>query len=103
MRLRPITWFFLSLMFFVAAAIVWRWSDEWPAKRNHDATAFRVERSAQAAKHVAAKATNAVSSFAKGLLASPAVAAPVAAPPPKSRFPYRLSNTTRSIDELART
>src|SRR5215467_2928154 len=104
MRWRPLTWFLMSVCFFVAAVYFWRLGDEWAAKK---------------AAPPAGPATNQPQS--PGAVAKPrAHAAPLRlltqagnlnAPGPSpsansnraDRFPYRISNTTQSLSNLVRS
>src|SRR5258708_2573118 len=102
MRMRPIYWFLLSLMLLVVGAYVWHWSDEWQAKKNRTTSPNQNERPAPPAKRVTLNPTNAAQTPRMGLLSSPSNLKQQTAPPVKVRFPYRLSNTTKDIDQLAR-
>jgi len=99
MRWRPLTWMLLSVFFFVAAFYCWRLGDEWEAKRagspGHQST-----NSAQPGAIPAKPAAQ--SHGAPGT--SPAVTGG-AAIKAKHALPlsFRLSNTTKSASQLARS
>ncbi len=101
MRLRPITWFVLSLMFFVAAAIVWHLSNEWQTRRNNNALPNQRERSVQPAKGGAPNNTNPAQTPRIALLSTPTLSSQKPAATNTSRFPFRLTNTAKNIDQLA--
>src|SRR6185503_18521969 len=102
MRLRPTSWFLLSLMLFVAAGLVWHLSNEWQAEKSNGAAPHQRERLAQPARSVVSAATNLAPTSHVGLLSSPSVSASTTPSAAKTRFPYRLSNTAKDIDQLAR-
>src|ERR1051326_5244062 len=103
MRWRPLTWFLLSVFFFVAAVFFWRLGDEWAAKKASSSTG---------------QATN--QPLSPGAVAKPlAQTMPIrlitqpgnlnaleSAPSTNSnradRFAHRLSNTTKPFRELIR-
>jgi len=101
MRLRPITWFVLSLMLFVAAAVVWHLSNEWQAKKNGGASPNQQERPPQPAQSIAPNATNSAPTPRMALLSTPSLSAQKPATANSARFPFRLTNTTKDIDQLA--
>src|SRR2546423_14831744 len=105
MRLRPIHWFLLSVMFFIAGAYVWHRADKWQEGKNQ-----RLKRTlappspAPSGQKPSAKALQATSQFMPLMSA----AAPLSSVPDKpiakdSRFPYRVRNTTKTAGQLARS
>src|SRR5260370_5289405 len=100
MRFRPFTWLLLSLFLFVAAAVYWRLCNQWAAK-----------------KAAASAATTAPRPSAPGVRPSPPAPRPSTLPTQTPAIPgsgpvatnanptlaYRLSNTTKTIGQLARS
>ncbi len=95
MNLRTRTWFVISLLFFVAAAVFWQLGERKSARD-------------RAARDAAKAATN---SPAADATSGPSTPAPAAAPAKtntsaqvrKTAFPYRLTNTTMTVDQLSRS
>src|SRR5436190_19204805 len=104
MRWRPFTWLLLSLLFFVAAAFFWRLGDEWEAKRAAPASSQATNQS------LPIKPPGKPSAFETRihLLAQPGnLNAPPASPSAitdhTNRFAHRLSNSTKTLDQLIRS
>jgi subtilisin-like proprotein convertase family protein len=103
MRWRPLTWFLLSVFFFVAAAFFWRLGDEWAAKK----TAPSVGQATNQPQSPGALAKPRAQAAPIHLLTQPGnLNASVPAPSTNSnrvdRFAHRLSNTTKPLGELIR-
>ena len=95
MHLRTRTWFIISLLCFLVAAIFWQLAERKSARD-------------KSARDQAAALTNAPVAVPA---ANPATVQPAAAPAAqtnaangtKDPFPFRLSNTSKSIDQLSRS
>src|SRR6185295_185762 len=101
MHFRTRTWFVISLLCFVAAAVFWQLGQR--AERERDLS--RIE---------AAKATNAPATAAPGPNPPVVPASPAPSVPPATKtnsanavtqdaFPHRLSNTAKDVEELSRS
>src|SRR6266403_1836822 len=108
MRWRPLTWALLSVLCFVAAYYAWRLGDQWAAKtgrgergeRREQTNAWRSVAPASAAAsvtHHASLVTNASFSTNASLSSSASTL------PSTNRFAYRLTNTTKTMAQLARS
>ncbi len=99
---RPFTWLLLSLCFFVAAAFFWRLGNQWAAKK----AATQAQRS-EGAGGVAKPDTNhSTLDTRHSNLATQTPALPGSGanrPNANPTIAYRLSNTTNSIGQLARS
>ena len=103
MRWRPLTWFLLSVFFFVAAVFFWRLGDEWAAKKTSSPSA----QSTNQPQSPGAVAKPHAQTAPLRLLTQPGnLNAPDSAPSTNSnradRFAHRLSNTTKPLRELIR-
>src|SRR5215471_3131622 len=103
MRWRPLTWFLLSVFFFVAAVYFWRLGDEWAAKK----TAPPAAQSTNQPQSPNAVAKPRAQAAPIRLLTQPGnLNAPDSSPSTNSnraeRFAHRLSNTSRPLGELVR-
>src|SRR5882724_12287209 len=89
MQRRPLFWFVVSLLCLGGAVYFWKLGDEWQARKNAGHAAE------SEAKTNAATATKP---------STPAIAQPNAKPSPaaSARFPYRLSNTDKTLKQLIR-
>ena len=110
MRWRPLTWLLLSVMFFVAALCVWRWADEWEARKaGGEGRAKKEEGRRGQADHgtTGPNGPGPIRLLSQGgNLNSPAAAPTTAktnAAAPEHRLADRLSNTTKSFGELSRS
>ncbi|MDB6033648.1 MAG: Peptidase and in kexin sedolisin, partial [Verrucomicrobiales bacterium] len=92
MRLKTRTWFIISVLCFLGAAYFWRLGDE-HASRNGPTGPSANGQTNPAGKGADPKATNAAS-----LTNTPQTAAALS-----NRYPYRLSNTAKSLDQLMRS
>ena len=96
MQLRTRTWFIISLLFFLAAAVFWQLGERKLARD-------------KAARQAATAATNGPASPRPSAAGTPAVPATVpvktnsTARVSKPQFPFRLTNTTMSVDQLSRS
>ena len=101
MRLRPLLWFSISAVCFLAAVVFWRLGDQWAANRA-PATATTPPPAAPAAAHAARPVVNGPFALLTqpGSLNAPATPAATNAAPRKN---YRVSNTTRTVGELGRS
>src|SRR5436189_6390936 len=107
MRWRPFTWLLLSIFFFVAAAFFWRLGDQWAAKKSATPSS-QATNQPQPGKPAAKPA---VQSMPFHLLTQPGNLNAVSTQPAAQtqpaqhpdRFANRLSNTTKSIDQLKQT
>ncbi len=106
-RWRPIAWLVVSVACFIAAIYFWRLGDKWQAQKPVAPTAI----AASNAPSTQATATNRpikmVSSSVKSASTAPvAQVNPLATNSPVYKktngFPYRLSNTTKTIGQLSR-
>ena len=104
MRRRPLFWLFLSMVFFAAAAWFWRLGDEWAAKSKAARPAPETNQPAIDPKKAASQSEPADASVR--LLTQPTersfaeLTAAARERKNRSRFPNRLTNTTRSLNEL---
>ncbi|MEP6664521.1 MAG: hypothetical protein ABJC04_12750, partial [Verrucomicrobiota bacterium] len=103
MRMKPRSWFLLSVMLFIASAYFWRLGEDrrtaqQAAKQKTSAT---TEQQAPAAKPVTAPVSPAVSSkkLLTDLTTNSATANSTNAP---ELYPNRLKNTSQTIDQLVR-
>src|ERR1043166_899629 len=103
MRWRPLLWLCLSMLFFAAAAYFWHLGNEWEARKVAAPPAqvppaknLATNQSAVKAPKLTGQSPAATTQSASsaGVLASEQKTAS------GSRFPYRLSNTKKSIGEL---
>src|SRR6266404_3153336 len=111
LRWRPLTWWLLSVMFFVAAFYFWRLGDEWAKKkesgaRSQEAANSKLQTSnpkLQTPSQESRKAEVAAHGAVAGNLnVPPEVAAGTNGPMKESPLAHRLSNTTRTLKELVR-
>src|SRR5437764_15203912 len=104
MRWRPFTWLLLSLLFFVAAAFFWRLGDEWEAKKAAPASSQATNQSLplKPAAKPSAFDTPIHLLALPGNLNTPA-ASPSAILDHTNRFAHRLSNTTKTLEQLIRS
>src|SRR5262245_4584345 len=101
MRWRPLTWLVLSVLCFLGALYFWRLGEEW--------------RKASAPAAPSAEKSSATPRKAAGPLRAPPIALLSTVPQTNAaegevtpasvdhRFPFRLRNTTRPLDELTRS
>jgi subtilisin-like proprotein convertase family protein len=106
MRWRPLLWSCLSVLFFIAAAYFWHLGNRWAAEKAKEPPSGATPASAPTNHASAAKtpkltgqspAATTQSASGAGVLSSANTQAK-----PNSRFPYRLSNTKKSLGELTR-
>src|SRR5262249_32292291 len=106
MRRRPLFWLFLSMIFFAAAAWFWRLGEEWAAKSKAARPATETNQPAVDPKKAASQSEPAHSDASVRLLSPPTpgnfaeIIAASSERKNRSRFPNRLTNTTRSLNEL---
>src|SRR5438270_14098690 len=107
MRRRPLFWLFLSMVFFAAAAWFWRLGDEWAAKSKSAAPKPATNQPASDPKKAGGQSPASVErEAALRLLSEPAarsyseLTAAAHEQKNRSRYPNRLTNTTRSLNEL---
>ena len=107
MRLRPIHWFLLSLLLFAAGAYVWHRADKWQEEKNRAR-----EKNLQPSPAPSSRKDS--SNRAATVQTTPppmpllSAAAPLSSVPDKPakrdpRFPYRVSNTAKTVGQLARS
>src|SRR6266566_6960802 len=93
MRWRPFTWLLVSVFCFVAAVYFWRLGDQWAAKKT---LAPSTQPTNQPGPVVAPpKATSSLTPHASSVTHHASRITP--------QFPHRLSNTTKTIGQLARS
>src|SRR5215510_6591508 len=106
MRRRPVFWLVLSMIFFAAAAWFWRLGDEWAAKSKAARPAPMTNQPAADPKKGASQADPAQPNASLKLLSQPTpgnfaeITAAARERKNKGRFPNRLTNTTRPLNEL---
>ena len=104
MRPRPLFWLFLSLLFFIAGFYMWRLADRWEAEKA----------AASATQGPEGKRSNQYSVFSVQYSAPKAQAGSLNTPPPPpstlnsqpstlNPFLYRLTNSSKTVGELARS
>jgi subtilisin-like proprotein convertase family protein len=108
MRWRPLFWLCLSVLFFAAAAYFWQLGDKWeadkakaarPAKTSSPQPSPQQRETTNAPKLTGQSPAATTQSASKaGVLSS----LDTRHPTPATRFPYRLSNTKKSVGELTR-
>src|SRR5580704_11595467 len=106
MRFRPQTWLLLSVFFFLAAFYSWRQGDEWEARKN----AARQAKPAPAQSGNSAKISKPTTPAPSAPFTLLTTASPAAVKPGRpasvsraDRLRYRLTNSTRTAGELARS
>src|SRR5437899_159023 len=99
MRWRPYTWLSLGVFLLVALALLWRLSREQPA-----------DNAGTAATQTPSTASTAISntgsltpSSAPGQGGTPGAGVASSSVGPTNRFPYRLTNTAKTIGQLTHT
>ncbi|HWC59425.1 MAG TPA: S8 family serine peptidase, partial [Verrucomicrobiae bacterium] len=106
-RWRPIAWLAVSVACFIAAVYFWRLGDKWQAQKPAQ-PAIPTASNAPAAP---ANSTNRPIKMVSSLVKSASTAPVAALNPPATNspvfkrtngFPYRLSNTTKTVGQLAR-
>ena len=109
MRFTSRTWFLLSLLFFVAALFFWLLGDHYQAKKKHvpNVSKPQVEASASTPSSRPYPLLTRLPADLLGQLPASVgnprgVAVPASTPVAKPAFPYRLGNTSKSLNELAR-
>src|SRR6516164_9648656 len=106
MRRRPLFWLFLSMLFFAAAAWFWRLGDEWAAKSKAAVPKPDTNQPASDPKKTGQSPASVDRQDALRLLTQPTprnYAELVAAAHERknrARYPNRLTNTTRSLNDL---
>src|SRR5437588_9369368 len=108
MRWRPLTWLLLSMLFFVGAAFFWRLGEKWAAEaeaQQHRKEAQPQTPAAHSGRHSNLTQPIQLLSSAATLnsVPKPATTTAVASTNAGGRFPYRLSNTTKTSTELGRS
>src|SRR5437667_163213 len=104
MRRRLLTWFLVSLICLVAAIVCWRLAgDRRAGKLAHSSRPAQTSQSAATKGATPAKPSAPAPMVLLSQLASANSVQPApAAMPANPRFPYRLSNTARTVGQLAR-
>src|SRR5947208_1838505 len=106
MKFRPLTWLLLSVMFFVAALLFWRLGDKWEAERKVRSPKSEVRSPQSAVKVKRPKASAPVPGAPLELLSKLGdLPSPQGTnqPPKHVPFKYRLSNSSKTVGQLART
>src|SRR5258708_25336002 len=93
MRGRHILWFLLCLLCVLGAGQLWRQSGEWGKTATTSTVQFRPKVTGMVASQSPAGSPIV-------LLSQPKASNPVRASTPKDRFPYRLSNTARTLKQF---
>src|SRR2546422_867941 len=104
MRSRPLFWLFLSLLFFVAGFYMWRLADRWEAEKAGAAAAHPAKGERSNQYSVFSVQYSLPQAQAGNLNSPPAPTSPLSPlPSPLTAFPYRLTNSSKTIGQLARS
>src|SRR2546421_311160 len=100
MRFRPITWFLLSILFLIAACLFWRLGEERrvpvaPATKEKTTSPDKLSKKSVTSNQVKLKSVI----FPNNLVVS---GTPTNLTSAKKESDFQLSNTSQSLDELAR-
>ena len=106
-RWRPIAWLVVSVACFIGALYFWRLGDKWQAEKPGTSPATVASNTPAAQANPTNRPIKMVSSSVKSASTAPVVDLnPPATNSPVSKktngFPYRLSNTTKTIGQLSR-
>jgi len=107
MRWRPLLWLCLSVLFFSAAAYFWHVGNEWEARKGKASPAIAPPSANSPTNQASATKAPRLTGQSPAATTQSASRAGVLAPTNAqaaagSRFPYRLSNTKKSLGELTR-
>src|SRR6185312_17313948 len=106
-RWRPIAWLVVSVACFIAAIYFWRLGDKWQAEKSTPPSAPAVASNAPASqsnsanRHVRMQSSAVISASTAPVVALNQSSNTVVFKKTNS-FPYRLSNTTRTLGQLSR-
>src|SRR5260370_35093686 len=96
MRWTHIPWLMVCILCVLGAGQLWRQSGEWGKTATTSTVQFRPKVTGMVASQSPAGSPIV-------LLSQPKASNPVRASTPKDRFPYRLSNTARTLKQLERS
>src|SRR5512139_691674 len=100
MRPRPLLWFVVSVVCLVGAYWCWRWATEWEAQRRESVSAVALGSGVQSVSNAAGATVVSPALAGYGLLTAAGTNGAVAVE--AKPFPYRLSNTPKSVGQLLR-